>query len=148
MYLKSISKPKKSLKIDYLNKIVSPTITNKPQLIGLNYCNKNNSLQCWVIQPSLCATWHNSKSLTPDVETVLTNGYMNKLIKILNIYHKLSQKFKCDLSYSPSLSKLRLQSFTCGCLKQSQQCFLQQLRAFMSSLYQRYKINFAITEAI
>lgn len=148
MLLKSISKPKKSLKLDCLNTIVSQTITNQHQFISINYRNENNSLQCWVIQPSLPATWHNSKSLTPDVETVLTNGYMNKLIKILNIYHKLSQKFNCDLSYLNSLSKLKLQSFAYGYLSLSKQCFLQQKTAFVNLIYQRYKINFGITEAI
>jgi hypothetical protein len=142
MDLKSLCSQKKYLKIDYLN------ITRKHQLIGINWRNKHYFCQCWVIQPSFSPTWDKSKSLTPDVETKVTNDYMNKLIKFLNNNHNFSQNFNCDFSYLNRLSKLKLQNFACGSLTKSKQDFFPNLTVFQQSRYQRYKINFGTTEEV
>ncbi|MBD2197916.1 MULTISPECIES: hypothetical protein [Calothrix] len=124
------------------------TINNQHQFTSAYYQNENYSYQSWTIQPRFSATWHNSKSLTPDVETGLINDYMNKLIKFSNSNHKLSQKFKCNLNYPHGLSSWNLQNLAAGCLSQIQQGFLQQLIDFINLIYQRYKNNFDNTEAV
>ncbi|BAY62085.1 hypothetical protein NIES22_21520 [Calothrix brevissima NIES-22] len=148
MNLKSRSRLNKYCKTDYLNTKVLQTINHQHQFTSGYYQDENNSYQCWTIQPSFSATWHNSKSLTPDVETALINGYMNKLIKFLNSDHKLSQKFKCDLNYLHGLSSWNWQNLAAGCLSQIQQGFWQRLIDLINLSYQRYKNNVENTEAV
>ena len=129
---------------DCLNKIVSISIPRQHQLIGVNGRNGINFLQCWVQQPNLSAKWHRTKSLSTDVKTQTTNGYMNYLMKNLNNYRNFSQKFNCDLSYFKGLSKLQLQYFTFGSFSKIKQDIAQQLTDVQQSNYKRNKINFGL----
>lgn len=148
MILKLRSRLNKHCKTDYLKTTVLQTINHQHQFTNSYYQDENYSDQCWTIQPRFSATWDNSKSLTPDVETGLINGYMNKLIKFFNSDHKFSQKFKCDFSYFDGVSSWNWQNLAAGCSSQIQQGFLLQLIDANHLIYQRYKNHFDNTEVV
>ncbi|BAY21992.1 hypothetical protein NIES2100_17550 [Calothrix sp. NIES-2100] len=135
-------------KRDRFNKVVSISITRQHQGIGVNWRKKIDFLQSWVKRPNLSAKWHINKSLSTDVKTETTNGYMNYFMKNLNNYRNFSQKFNCDLSYIKGLSKLQLKYFNFGSFSKIKQDIVQQLTVVQQSNYQRYKINFGITEEV